>query len=152
SAPASTLGTSAHPVPTGSAGASPAAEALPVATSVDAAPSTAPHAVETNADAHLLAIEHALTAGERFLVHAMVARMSHEEREVLLDKLLSASVPDGAAIFRAAIHELTVRMQSVEAAPVAGGSALDERQRLDAKTPDDPGALDEQPEEAEPED
>lgn len=125
----------------------PAAASSAAAPSLEAAPSTAPRTVATDADTHLLAIEHALTAGERFLVHAMVARMSPDERERLLDKLLSASVAEGAAIFRVAIQELTTQAQpdatQTEPTPIAGDHAPDERQRLDdAETLDDAGELD----------
>jgi hypothetical protein len=131
--PVSTLALAApaDAVPTVPAAASPTAEA----SSLDAPLSTAAQPVETNADAHLLAIELALTAGERFLVHTRVAQMAPGVREILLDQLLSASVPEGAAILRATIQDRTTEAQPVEAhaqaAAIAGPPAWDARQRLD---------------------
>jgi hypothetical protein len=100
---------------------------------------TAPPSAEINADAHLLAIEHALTAGERFQVHAMVAQMSPDTREILLDQLLSVQVPQGAAILRAAIQDLPAgQMPPVESGAVTVPSAAaqfvprsDDEQTLD---------------------
>ncbi len=118
----------ADAVPTVSAAASPTAEAP----SLEAPPS---EAVATNADTHLVAIELALTAGERFLVHTTVAQMDPEARELLLDRLLSASVPEGAAILRAAIQDRTTEAPPAETrtqgAALAGVSGPEERQRLD---------------------
>lgn len=122
----------ADAVPTVPAAASPTAEAP----SLDAPPTTAPPTVETNADAHLLAIELALTAGERFLVHTTVAQMDPETRDLLLDRLLSASAPEGAAILRATIQDQTAETRPVDARPEAtapaGSPEPDKRQRLDA--------------------
>jgi hypothetical protein len=80
--------------------------------STDAAPSvsmpSAPQRrVDMDADTHLLAIEHALTDGERFLVHAMIAQLPTDERRVWQDQLLSVPVAEAAAILRLAIQELT---------------------------------------------
>jgi hypothetical protein len=154
------------PAPTAPALASPAAEAPAAKTSPDAAPRTPPGAIETNAHTHLLAIEQSLTAGERFLVHATVAQMSPDAREVLLDKLVAGSVPEGAAILRAEIRELTAQKPPLampaEAAPVIGPPEPDERQRLeDAETregtetfddAEELGEEDEQPDHAHSED
>ncbi|HEX7836715.1 MAG TPA: hypothetical protein VF469_04580, partial [Kofleriaceae bacterium] len=79
-----------------------------------AAPSAAPRTVNTNADMHLAAIESTLTSEERERVYRMIATMSPDDREVWLDRLLSVSVADGAAIFRDALHELTTQELAVE--------------------------------------
>jgi hypothetical protein len=125
-AAASTVDPAANPARSAPIEAPPVAGAHAAAMSTDAPASTAPRTGEINADAHLLAIELALSAGERFLVHATVAQMSPGAREVLLDQLLSASVPQGAAILRAAIQDLTIaQTQPIEigTAPVPGDGA-----------------------------
>ncbi len=109
-----------------------AAPTIPSTPADVAQPAAAP-VLDTNADRHLLAIEHALSDGERFLVHAMVARMSPDGREILLDKLLSVSVPEGAAILRAAIQELTAQALPVE--PRTDGIP-DARERMPSDAPE----------------
>jgi hypothetical protein len=129
--PALAIAAPAGTTPTVPTAASPTAEAP----ALNAPPSTAPMTVESNADAHLLAIELALTAGERLLVHTTVAQMDPEVRELLLDQLLSASAPEGAAILRAAIQDRTTEAPPAETRPqataIAGAAGPDERQRLD---------------------
>jgi hypothetical protein len=130
-----------------------AAETPAAATSPDAAPGTPPDAapttaprpvpVETNADAHLLAIELALTDAERLRVHAMVAQMSPDDRETLLDELLSAPVPQGAALLRRA----TIQGQTTPTipTPATGDHAPDGYPSFDhADTLNDAEILDEE--------
>jgi hypothetical protein len=128
-----------------------AAPTIPPTPADVAQPAAAP-VLDTNADRHLLAIEHALSDGERFLVHAMVARMSPDEREIWLDKLLSASVPEGAAILRAAIQELTA--QTLPIATRTDGIP-DARDRMPSDAPElgkEEQSEDDEPEDDEPED
>ena len=126
------------PAPTSPAAPLPTVETTPVATQPDAAPR------EPNADVHLLAIELALTAAERLRVHTRVAQMSPDDREILLDQLLSASVPQGAAILRrAASQEQLPPTAPTDADRITDAHALDERQALDdAETLDDAEPLD----------
>jgi hypothetical protein len=102
-----------------------------------ATPTAAPHVVDTNAHTHLAAIELALTPQERFLVHAMIAQQSPDDREVWLDQLVSRSVADGAAILRDAVRELTTPAPGI-------GEQPDDGQELDeGEQPDDGQELDE---------
>jgi len=149
SALAPALETPESSAPTAPATPPPVAEAPPAATSLDAAPSVAPHTAQTNADAHLLAIELALSAGERLRAHAMVAQMSPDDRELLLDQLLSASVPHGAALLRRATIQGSPAPTppadaGTEVAHAADAHALGERSALDdAETLDDAEPIDE---------
>ncbi|HZJ64306.1 MAG TPA: hypothetical protein VFD36_12370, partial [Kofleriaceae bacterium] len=92
--------------------ASPGTDAAP---NVSAALGTAPIAVpddasipvERNADTHLAEIESILAPDERLVVHALFSDLSPDDRDAWLDKLLWASVADGAAMLRAAIQAAT---------------------------------------------
>jgi hypothetical protein len=103
--------------------------------SADDTQGSVPSTVETSADAHLLAIEHALTASERHQVHATVAQMSPDVRDALLDALLSASIPEGAAILRAALPAVATEKMSREMqtgpATVLGGEARGDHPPVD---------------------
>jgi hypothetical protein len=139
-APALAPATSARPV-TVPAG-------VPVAAAATL-PAAAPQVIATNAETHLLAIESALTAGERFLLHAAIAQLPPHARGVWRDKLLSVSVTEGTAILRVAIQELTAQALPIEtrtggARDTSGhapgdGWDLDDGQELDREPEREPG-------------
>jgi hypothetical protein len=110
-------------------------------------PSAPQRRVDMDADTHLLAIEHALTDGERFLVHAMIAQLPTDERRVWQDKLLSVPVAEAAAILRLVIQELTADTLPVDTRASSVPDPLDlapahDRTFADGQQPGDSGALD----------
>ena len=98
------------------------------------APTTAPsepvHAIDRNADMHLAEVEHALTPDERVRMHAMFGRLSPDERDIWLDRLLSAPPGQGTAMLRDALANGTT--QPLTAAPAISGAPL-----AIAKVPDE---------------
>lgn len=74
----------------------------------DSTLATPPAAVERTAHTHLAEIENSLTSDERLLVDTMITALSSDDRDAWLDKLLSVSVTDGAAMLREAIQTATV--------------------------------------------
>jgi hypothetical protein len=65
-----------------------------------------PHVgIDRNADRHLAEIEHALTPDERARMHAMFSRLTPDERDVWLDRLLSEPPIHGTALLRDALAE-----------------------------------------------
>jgi hypothetical protein len=86
----------------------PATSALatePLAASATAPTEPAHVGIERNADPHLAEVERAMTPDERVRMHAMFSRLSPEERDVWLDKLLSAPPSQGTAMLRDALGE-----------------------------------------------
>jgi len=71
------------------------------------APSDAPATVERNAHTHLAEIDSTLAPEERLLVHTMISELSPDDRDAWLDRLVSGSVADGAAMLRAALQTAT---------------------------------------------
>jgi hypothetical protein len=75
--------------------------------------------IERNADLHLAEIERALTPDERVQMHAMFSRLAPDERDVWLDKLLSAPASQGTAMLRDALGEDNAQPRTT-APPISG--------------------------------
>jgi hypothetical protein len=91
------------------------------------APNDPPYVgIERNADLHLAEIERALTPDERVRMHAMINQLPPDERDVWLDKLLSAPPSQGTAMLRDALGEANAQPRTttppVRSAPVATAS------------------------------
>jgi hypothetical protein len=130
-----------------------ATEAAPTASAgPTAAPADAPAIVERNASAHLAEIESTLAPEERLVVHTVISGLSPEDRDAWLDRLLSASVADGAAMLRAAVDAATTE-------PATGQATTSDRHQSAtastahvAVTSDEPEAEDELDDGDEPDD
>jgi hypothetical protein len=100
----------------------PATSALatePLAASATAPTEPAHVGIERNADLHLAEVERAMTPDERVRMHAMFSQLSPDERDVWLDKLLSAPPSQGTAMLRDALGEDNAQPRTT-APPVSG--------------------------------
>jgi hypothetical protein len=95
---------SAPATPATTAAPDPSAAAIVAPSS---AQSDAPATVERNAHTHLAEIDSTLAPEERLLVHTMISELSPDDRDAWLDRLVSGSVADGAAMLRAALQTAT---------------------------------------------
>lgn len=68
---------------------------------------TAPAPAERNAHTHLAEIESMLAPEELLVMHTLISELPPADRDAWLDKLLTRSVADGAAMLRAAIRAAT---------------------------------------------
>jgi len=116
-----------------------------------AAPSDAPATVERNAHTHLAEIDSTLAPEERLLVHTMISELSPDDRDAWLDRLVSGSVADGAAMLRAALQTATAERPTAnaatgdrrhESATASGARAATTSHELDAGHETDVGDVD----------
>jgi hypothetical protein len=112
------------------------------------APSDAPAMVERNAHTHLAEIDSTLAPEERLLVHTMISELSPDDRDAWLDRLVSGSVADGAAMLRTALQTATATGNATTAdrrhqsATASGAAAATTGNAVDAGHETDGGDVD----------